>query len=155
MSNLMDTFIAKYGQSDNIRVVKSPLRICPIGAHSEYQGDRVTGMTLDASVDMVYAPREDNYVEIQEGLSVSLMEAMAMGKPVLASKIRGNVDLIDAGKSGYLFNPVDVEKLANLIDLMLDNQSLREKVGIYNKEKIKGFSVNNDLNKLYKVYSKI
>lgn len=66
MSNLMDTFIAKYGPSDNIRVVKSTLRICPIGAHSVYQGGRVTGMTLDdASVDMVYAPREDNYVEIQ------------------------------------------------------------------------------------------
>ena len=65
MSNLMDTFIAKYGQSDNICVIKSPLRICPIGAHSDYQGGRVTGMTLDASVDMVYAPREDNYVEIQ------------------------------------------------------------------------------------------
>lgn len=91
----------------------------------------------------------------REGLSVSLMEAMAMGKPVLVSKIRGNVDLIDEGKGGYLFNPVDVEKLANLIDLMLDNQSLREKVGIYNKEKIKDFSVNNVLNKLYKVYSKI
>lgn len=65
MSNLMDTFIARYGPSDNIWVVKSPLRICPIGAHSDYQGGRVTGMTLDASVDMVYAPREDNYVEIQ------------------------------------------------------------------------------------------
>lgn len=65
MSNLLDTFIAKYDQSEKIRVVKSPLRICPMGAHSDYQGGRVTGMTLDASVDMVYAPREDNYVEIQ------------------------------------------------------------------------------------------
>ena len=65
MSNLMDTFVAKYAQSEDIRVVKSLLRICPIGAHSNYQGGRVTGMTLDASVDMIYAPREDHYVEIQ------------------------------------------------------------------------------------------
>lgn len=65
MSNLIDTFVAKYGQSDTILMVKSPLRICPIGAHTDYQGGRVTGMTLDASVDMVYVPREDSYVEIQ------------------------------------------------------------------------------------------
>lgn len=65
MPNLMETFIAEYGSSNDLRAVKSPLRICPIGAHSDYQGGRVTGMTLDASVDMVYAPREDNYVQIQ------------------------------------------------------------------------------------------
>ena len=65
MANLMETFIAEYGTSNDLRAVKSPLRICPIGAHSDYQGGRVTGMTLDASVDMVYAPREDNYVQIQ------------------------------------------------------------------------------------------
>lgn len=65
MPNLMETFIAEYGTSNDLRAVKSPLRICPIGAHSDYQGGRVTGMTLDASVDMVYAPREDTYVQIQ------------------------------------------------------------------------------------------
>lgn len=65
MSNLIDTFNAEYGHSDDLCAVKSPLRICPIGAHSDYQDGRVTGMTLDASVDMVYAPREDNYVQIQ------------------------------------------------------------------------------------------
>lgn len=65
MSKLIDTFNAEYGHSDDLRAVKSPLRICPIGAHSDYQGGRVTGMTIDASVDMVYAPREDNYIQIQ------------------------------------------------------------------------------------------
>lgn len=54
MPNLMETFIAEYGSSNDLRAVKSPLRICPIGAHSDYQGGRVTGMTLDASVDTVY-----------------------------------------------------------------------------------------------------
>ncbi|MFL2134409.1 galactokinase family protein [Desemzia sp. FAM 23990] len=48
----------------DIRAVCSPLRICPIGAHSDFQGGRVTGMTLNASVDMVYVPREDGYIEV-------------------------------------------------------------------------------------------
>lgn len=50
---------------EDIRAVRSPLRICPIGAHSDHQGGRVTGMTLDASVDMVYAPTQDGYVRVE------------------------------------------------------------------------------------------
>ena len=41
---------------------------------------------------------------IREGLNVSLMEAMASGLPCIAGNIRGNVDLIDSGKGGYLFD---------------------------------------------------
>ncbi|MGK0713962.1 galactokinase family protein [Aerococcus urinaeequi] len=48
MPNLKETFISEYNTSDDLRAVKSPLRICPIGAHSDYQNGRVTGMTIDA-----------------------------------------------------------------------------------------------------------
>lgn len=51
--------------TDDIRSVKSPLRICPIGAHSDHQLGKVTGMTLDASVDLVYTPTDDGYIHIR------------------------------------------------------------------------------------------
>lgn len=54
-----------YFKTGDLRAVKSPLRICPIGAHSDYQNGIVTGMTLDASVDLVYEPRNDGYVSIK------------------------------------------------------------------------------------------
>ena len=41
----------------------------------------------------------------REGLSVSVMEAMFMKKPVIASKIRGNTDLIKDGENGLLVHP--------------------------------------------------
>lgn len=41
----------------------------------------------------------------REGLSVSVMEAMFMKKPVIASKIRGNTDLIKDGENGLLVYP--------------------------------------------------
>lgn len=47
-----------------MRAVRSSLRICPIGAHSDFQGGRVTGMTLNASVNMVYMSREDGYINV-------------------------------------------------------------------------------------------
>lgn len=54
-----------YDNSNHIRAVEPQLNICPIGAHSDYQSGRVTGMTMDASVEIVYTPREDNYFQIQ------------------------------------------------------------------------------------------
>jgi len=45
----------------------------------------------------------------QEGLPVSMMEAMAAGLPIVCSLIRGNTDLIDDGKGGYLIDPDDID----------------------------------------------
>ena len=42
------------------------------------------------------------FMSHQEGLSVALMEAMALGKPIICSRIRGNVDLIIDGVDGRL-----------------------------------------------------
>lgn len=64
MKSLIDKFKETYDNTD-IRAVRSPLRICPIGAHSDHQGGLVTGMTLNASVDMIYAPSEDGYIRLQ------------------------------------------------------------------------------------------
>ena len=64
LQELMMKFQEIYNGED-VRAVRSPLRICPIGAHSDHQGGRVSGMTLDASVDMIYSPTEDGYVRIQ------------------------------------------------------------------------------------------
>lgn len=58
----MKTFMVEYDDSNDLRLVESQSGICPIGAHSDYQSGRVTGMTLDAWVDMVDTPGEDNYV---------------------------------------------------------------------------------------------
>lgn len=56
----IETFMVEYDYLNDLRAVESKLIICPIGAHSDYQSGIVTGMTLDASVDMVYTPRKDN-----------------------------------------------------------------------------------------------
>lgn len=39
------------------------------------------------------------------------MEAMASGLPVVCSEIRGNTDLIEDGKGGYLVEPSDVRRV--------------------------------------------
>ncbi|QGH36212.1 hypothetical protein GI584_20135 [Gracilibacillus salitolerans] len=63
MQELFDTFKHLYGEKE-AEMVRSPLRICPLGAHVDHQGGIVTGMALDANVEMVFAPSEDGYIRI-------------------------------------------------------------------------------------------
>lgn len=64
----------------------------------------------------------------QEGLSRSLMEAMAMGLPCIVPNIRGNTDLIDNGQGGFLFNPKDVKGFADSILSMTKDVRLRQEM---------------------------
>ncbi len=65
MEDLKNKFITQFREEVNISVVKSPLRICPLGAHVDHQYGLVTGMTLDASIDMVYSADESGYLRVQ------------------------------------------------------------------------------------------
>jgi sugar transferase (PEP-CTERM/EpsH1 system associated) len=62
---------------------------------------------------------------LSEGISNTILEAMASRLPVLATARGGNVELIDEGQNGRLFEPGDVESLARLLGEYLDNPALR------------------------------
>ena len=89
------------------------------------------------------------FPSFREGLSVSLMEAMASGMAVACSKIRGNVDLIDR-EGGFFFDPGDIETVIDALKqvLVADRQSL----GGHNKEKIKNFDLKTVEKSISKVY---
>ncbi len=75
----------------------------------------------------------------REGLSVALMEAMSCGLPVIASHIRGNVDLVNC-QGGFLVDPCNVKGFEAAICALL-NKELQQKMGDYNRKKIRDFSL--------------
>lgn len=83
----------------------------------------------------------------REGLSVALMESMAAGCPVICSKIRGNVDLIDDGIGGTLVKPESVDEHVKAIEYMKtmkeNNYEKYLSMGLVNKRKIEKFSAGN------------
>lgn len=81
------------------------------------------------------------FPSFREGLPVSLMEAMAAGLPVVATKIRGTTDLIVPGKGGYLHGTTQVEQIAQSISELLNNDRTRGEMGKYNKMVIQKFSI--------------
>ncbi|MBW6503933.1 glycosyltransferase family 4 protein [bacterium] len=64
---------------------------------------------------------------LQEGLPNALLEAMASGAPIVATRIGGVVDIVDDGVDALLVNPEDPKGLAEAIGTMLRNKPMRER----------------------------
>jgi glycosyltransferase involved in cell wall biosynthesis len=64
-----------------------------------------------------------------EGLSQSLLEAMALGKPVIASAAAGNLDLIAPDIDGVLVPPLDAAAWALAIDRLLGDSEEAARIG--------------------------
>lgn len=93
------------------------------------------------------------FTTYQEGLPRSMMEAMSAGLPCIASKVRGNVDLIQEGVGGFLRDPDDSEGFAEAINILALDKALREKMKASNLEKIKKFDVENVKKEMKKIYN--
>jgi glycosyltransferase involved in cell wall biosynthesis len=93
---------------------------------AEFRG-HLAGAELDAAIRgaaLIVVPSEWH-----ENSPVSILEAMAYGKPIVASNIGGIPELVREGKTGLLFAPGNVSQLSNSIATLLGNRSLREFLG--------------------------
>lgn len=57
-----------------------------------------------------------------------ILQYLFLGKPIVASRIAGIKTMIEDGYNGLLFNPGDVDDLANKIELLYKDENLREKI---------------------------
>lgn len=75
---------------------------------------------------IVVLPLQDR--EISTGQTV-LLQAMAMGKPVIATRTSGTIDYIEHGKTGLLVSPGDAVEMRAAIDSLLQDRELRIRIG--------------------------
>ena len=88
----------------------------------------------------------------QEGLSAALMESMAKGLPAVASRIRGNVDLIQEGKGGFLVDPSKPEEFAEAILKLAQDRDLATRMGAHNKQAIRSFDKEQSATAVRAIY---
>ncbi len=62
---------------------------------------------------------------LNEGHPISIIEAMSIGLPIVASKVTGNIDTIKTGFSGYFYELWDINKAEYLIKKILENNDLK------------------------------
>ncbi len=73
---------------------------------------------------------------LYEGLGVAVIEAMAAGKPVVASRVGGLPELIEDCVTGFLVPPGDPSALAQAISRMLSSEGFVEGMGAKGKERV-------------------
>lgn len=112
-------------------------------------GYRTDALKLYQGADVFVFP------SFREGLSVSMMEAMASGLPIACSKIRGNVDLVENGVGGYNFIPSDVDVLTQQISFFVDEPYTRTDMGKANLVAVQKFSLQNVLKNMKEIYESI
>lgn len=64
-----------------------------------------------------------------EGLPLTVIEAMMAGLPVVASRVGGVSELVDEGVTGFLVPPSDPKALARALKTLLEDESLRRRMG--------------------------
>ncbi|OGF23825.1 hypothetical protein A3H09_01740 [Candidatus Falkowbacteria bacterium RIFCSPLOWO2_12_FULL_45_13] len=76
-------------------------------------------------------PAIDIYVcsSVKEGLSYTLIEAMQAGRPIAATDVGGNPEMVVNEKTGLLSKPADPNDLAEKIKTLLNNQALAAELG--------------------------
>lgn len=95
------------------------------------------------------------FPSLQEGLPVSVMEAMANGLPVICSDIRGNADLINDGKGGYLVDSNDSVAYGEKISALISDSQLRKRMGALNEKEIQKYSQGNVLKQMAQIFNDI
>lgn len=91
----------------------------------------------------------------QEGLPVAVMEAMQAGLPVIGLNIRGNRDLIEDGEGGFLLNEDMAEDYVKALHYFMKYPEEAERMGKWNQEKIKSFSLEDVDRKMRRIYSEL
>ncbi|WP_214793203.1 MULTISPECIES: glycosyltransferase family 4 protein [unclassified Exiguobacterium] len=137
------------GQGDRMNYLEELILSSNLSANVKLLGFRNDVINIYRGADLFAFP------SYREGLSVSLMEAMSMGLPVICSKIRGNIDLIQSGEGGLLFDPNNPEELAYKIKKLLDDEKKMLEMGNNNLKNITKYDISKIKLDMKIVYERI
>ena len=74
------------------------------------------------------------FPSLQEALGTAIVEAMAMKKPVVASRVGGIPEVVVEGRTGYLLDPEDPGAIAERVIRLLKNAELRREMGLESRK---------------------
>lgn len=100
--------------------LKSRFPLAEFAGHLE--GDALKARLQDAALVVVPS-------EWHENCPLSILEAMAHAKPIVASRIGGIPELVRHDETGFLFNPKNAQELSSRIKVLLGDSDLRKKFG--------------------------
>jgi glycosyltransferase involved in cell wall biosynthesis len=92
----------------------------------------------------------------REGLPKSLLEAMAIGRPIITTDVPGCRECVDQDKNGFLIPAKESEPLALAIEVLLKNKPMREQMGQASRVKaINEFSLEQVIDSTFEFYDQV
>lgn len=92
---------------------------------------------------------------LPEAFGIVALEAMAMGRPVVASRIGGLPDVVADGETGFLITPGDELALRAAIERLLDDPVLREQMGARARQRVVQFQASTVVPCIEQVYQEV
>jgi glycosyltransferase involved in cell wall biosynthesis len=116
----------------------------------QFLGERSDVPALLQAADVVVHPSH------QEGFSNSILEAMAAGKPVVATDAGGNPEQVRDGENGLIVPARAPEALAAAIDRLAGDPALRARMGAASRARIEGeFSIERTVAETARLYESL
>jgi glycosyltransferase involved in cell wall biosynthesis len=101
-----------------------------IRQHVMFLGSRQDTLELLSTFDVFVLPSDI------EGMSNALLEAMAAGRPVVATDVGGNPEVVVDGETGFLVPPGDGERMAAAIVKLLESPDMAEEMGAAGRRRV-------------------
>jgi len=101
--------------------------------------------------------RADIYLapSLFEGFGLTVLEAMAMGKPVIATRTTGFRDILEHGKTAIIVSPKSSGEIVNSINLLLSDEVLKEYLVNNARRELKKYDWKNIISRYEKLYHDI
>ena len=115
-----------------------------------FHGEVAEPASLVADLDVFLMPT------YQEGMSNAVLEAMAMGLPVVATRVTGNVDVIQDGVDGRLIEPEDRAGLAAVLEWIANDRASAEALGQAARQRVlREFTLDRMLDRMARLYGEL
>jgi sugar transferase (PEP-CTERM/EpsH1 system associated) len=111
------------GDGPERQKLESQARELGLGPHVEFLGERTDIPSLLAGAAFFVTS------SLTEGISLTLLEAMAVGLPIVATSVGGNPEIVVANETGLLVPAQDVDKLADAMISMSQSAEVRTQMG--------------------------
>lgn len=102
--------------------------------------DFVGGVPHEKIPDYMYHADIFILPSLSEGFPVTILEAMACGLPVIATKVGGLPDIIEEGMNGYLVEAKKPDEIADKVLMLMQNDVMRENISANNRKKAEVFT---------------
>ncbi|GAA6432981.1 glycosyltransferase family 4 protein [Bacteroides intestinalis] len=145
-------FLLCGGLDDNPKAIKEEeLKAVCDGEYIQWLGYRTDVLELLKSCHIVAFP---SYYK--EGLPKSLIEATAVGRPIVTTNSIGCKETVVDGYNGYLISVKDSDMLAEKLKILFEDEDLRQDMG-HNSRKLaeKDFSIENVIQKHLEIYNQL